>query len=195
MRGHHPTRWSHDMPGQPRGKSTKDTTPMDTPNTEPVDTTDTAAVVLSDRYDTEALRSLDSFDAALALVGETLGYLADASEAMGDGFALLKTDGAKATLVGKPIILMEWSFYPGDFGDEFAAIRLVAKEPNGSISKYIVNDGSTGVAKMLREYTNDTGRRGGMVVRNGFRASEYDYCEECRSATCEDPSSHKADGH
>lgn len=157
--------------------------------------TEDSQMVLSDRYDTEALQKIGSFQEALELVGSTLGYVEDAAKAMGDGFALLSSDGAKARLVKKPLILMSWDFYPGDFGDEFAAIRIVAQEDNGTISKYIVNDGSTGVAKMLREFTNKTGKRGGLLVRNGFRASEYDFCEECRSATCAEPVPHKEAGH
>lgn len=178
------------MPGRTRGKdtpSTEDTQPETfagqvSEEELAASTVDSAAVALSIRYDANALRGLDSFDAALALAGETFGSLDDAAHTLGDGFALLRTDGAKANLVGRPLILMEWAFYPGDFGDEFAAIRVVAQEKNGSISKFIVNDGSTGVAKMLRDYTNNTGRRGGLVVRNGFRASDYLYCEDCGTA-------------
>lgn len=156
--------------------------------------TEDAQLVVSERYDANELRELASFEDALYLVQTTLGAIDDAAATMGDGFALLRTDGAKARLVGKPLILMEWSFYPGDFGAEFAAIRLVAQEDNGTISKYIVNDGSTGVAAMLRTYTNRTGKRGGLLIRNGFRPSEYDYCEECRTASCETPDTHKAAG-
>lgn len=161
---------------------------------EELSTVEGQEVVYADRFDSDALQGIASFEDAINLVGTTLGYVDDAAKVMGDGFALLSSDGAKARLVNKPLILMSWSFHPGDYGSEFAAIRIVAQEDNGSISKYIVNDGSTGVAKMLREYTNKTGKHGGLIVRHGFRASEFDYCEECRSAACTDVADHKEAG-
>jgi len=155
-----------------------------------VDADTTTDVVPAAHYEAETLRNITSFEDALAVAGMTMGKLDDAAEVLGDGFALLRTDGAKAQLVGKPMVLLEWSFYAGDFGDDFAAIRLVVKEPNGSISKYIVNDGSTGVAKMLKQYSDRTGRNGGLVIRNGFRESTYTYCQVCASAKCEVPDIH-----
>lgn len=126
------------------------------------------------------LRNIDSFEAALQLAAGVHGDLADASKEIGDGFALLDEAG-KRRLVGVPLIFMEWSFYDGDYGSKFVAARVVARNPDGGVSKYIINDGSTGICDMLAKYQKETGRFGGLVARMGLRASEYTYCAECGS--------------
>lgn len=174
------------MPARKRNETTVDSPAEDTATTqeyaEQLATGTGTDVVLSVKYDTADLRNISSFQDAIELAGAVFGGLEEAGTVLGDGFTLLKTDGAKARLVGKPMLLLEWSFYPGEFGEDFAALRIVAQEDNGTISKYIVNDGSTGIAKTLREYTANTGRSGGLLVRNGFRESSYLYCEDCGTA-------------
>lgn len=124
-------------------------------------------------YSREALAEIDSFDAALAMATEQYGPVVDAADVLGDGFALLDSN-SKSMLEGIPLILMEWNFRDGDFGKPFVSVRVVAKHPNGSMGRYIVNDGSTGIAEQLAEYTKRHGRYGGLVVSKGFLRSDYD---------------------
>ena len=163
--------------GTNRAASTEDTANVSTEDT-------TAVAIPEPNYDDNALRTITSFADAINLAGETFGTVEDASDVLGDGFRLLKEGDGKTQLCGKPLMLLEWNFYTStEFGGEFAAIRLVSQEPNGSIGKWVVNDGSTGIAKTLKEYTERTGgKRGGLMVRNGFRESTYPFCNDCRMA-------------
>jgi hypothetical protein len=136
-------------------------------------------IIKTNMFSETELRQLSSFDDALELARVAHGTLIDAAKEIGDGFALLK-DEDKRRLVGVPMILLEWSFYDGDYGAKFVAIRLVTRNPDGGASKYIINDGSTGICEMLAGYQNRTGRTGGLVCRNGLRSSEYTYCVECQ---------------
>lgn len=133
------------------------------------------------RFDDGDLRSIQSFDDAAALAVAMFGELPSVADMLGDGFALLSKED-KARLVGVPLILLSWDFYPGDFGSNFAAIRIVARNDDGSAAKFIVNDGSSGIAEMLASYSKQTGRNGGLLARHGFRESNYPYCAECMHA-------------
>jgi hypothetical protein len=126
------------------------------------------------------LRSLVSFDQALALTQQTHGEIVDAERELGNGFRVLDNKD-KMKLVGVPILLMDWTFNDGNFG-KFVSVYLAAKNEDGSMGRWILNDGSTGIATMLAEYTQKTDRRGGLLVRGGLRFSEYPYCSECRQA-------------
>ncbi len=122
-------------------------------------------------YTTEALRSIASFDDALSIAAQAFGgEIVTADRELGDGFAILDN---KASLIETPLLFMEWEFYPGEYG-EFVAARVVAKVGN-DVARYIVNDGSTGIYQQLRDYTDDTGRKGGLLSRKGLRRSDYEY--------------------
>jgi hypothetical protein len=138
-------------------------------------------VMRVETYNPDALRAVSSFEDAVQLAVDTHGGVAEADKELGDGFTLLDSDD-KARLVGVPCLFMEWSFHPGDFGDVFVAARVVARNPDGSAGKYIINDGSTGIKDVLAKYTDNTGRTGGLFARHGLRASEYQYCEACGKA-------------
>lgn len=132
---------------------------------------DTGAVVPEVMHDNKPsvfteddYRNVQSFEDAAALLGDSVDV---AEQVLGDGFALLED---KDTLIGVPVILMEWSFNAGDFGD-FVSVRLVAKDGR----KLIMNDGSTGIMAQLRSYTERTGRYHGLAVRRGLRRSDYTF--------------------
>ena len=154
--------------------------------------TSEGTVVVPDMFDEDALRAIASFDDAVALTVEYQGPIDQADQVLGDGFSLLKQED-KGRLAGVPLILMEWNFYPGDFGSDFVAVRIAARNQDGSVGKYILNDGSTGIAVMLRKYTDRTGKRGGLYVKHGLSVSEYEYCDMCRVVTskCDAPEIHK----
>lgn len=132
-------------------------------------------------FDPDDLRGIQSFEDAANLAAAMFGEVPEVSAMLGDGFALLSTED-KARLVGVPLILLQWDFYPGDFGGNFATIRVVARNEDGSAGKYVVNDGSSGIAEMLALYTKRTGKNGGLMARHGFRESTYPFCNDCRVA-------------
>ncbi len=128
-------------------------------------------------YLEKELAGIDSFDSALHLVHQAMGDVVVADQALGDGFVLLKEE-EKRRLVGIPVLLMEWIFSPGDFGEDFVSVKVVGKVPGGGIVKAIMNDGSTGICQQLRALTAETGMHGGLMARNGLRVSEYLYDTE-----------------
>lgn len=123
------------------------------------------------RYADADLRNIESFDDAMALATQMYGGVAVAHDEIGDGFRLASSEDKKR-FVGVPLMFLEWTFRDGDFGD-YVSILSVTQNPNGSIEKWIINDGSTGLRDDLRSFTRETGRTGGLFVRNGLRVSEY----------------------
>lgn len=125
-------------------------------------------------FDSAALAAIDSFDAALALVQDTLGAVDVASDELGDGFAILDD---KAKLVGVPSLFISWNFNIGDYG-EFVSAMVVARNESGAPLKVILNDGSTGIYKQLSDYTAKTSKMGGLFARQGLRRSDYTYTDK-----------------
>jgi hypothetical protein len=139
-----------------------------------------ADMVVSKTFTDDDLRALTSFEQALALTQQTHGEVVDAANVLGNGFVVLDNRN-KAKLVGVPVLLMDWQFNAGNFG-RFVSAYLVAKNDDGSIGRWILNDGSKGVAETLAKYTEDTGKSGGLLVQTGLRSSDYTFCSECRGA-------------
>lgn len=136
---------------------------------------DTVATVTTSLYFDDALALVDSFDAALALANETHGLSqADQEPLLGDGFRLASEDD-KRRLIGVPLLLMEWTFRESDFGSnqDWVSIRAVQRGENGEAIKWIINDGSTGIAKDLQSFSEKTGRTGGLLVKHGLSESKY----------------------
>lgn len=125
-------------------------------------------------YDPDVMRTIESFEEAMALADAMHDGVEDAAGVMGDGFAKLTN---KRRIVGLPCIFMEWNFAPGDFGHQFVYARVIVQYESREIGKYIIVDGSTGIAEQLAKYTKDTGRTGGLKSKYGLRESEYDIDE------------------
>lgn len=123
-------------------------------------------------FSRDELMAITNFDEAIRLATEVHGQIVAADQELGDGFALLNKE-QKNLLCGVPLLLLEWKFRGGDFGN-FVTLRVIARNPDGSVSKYIVNDGSTGIAEQLADYQQNTARTGGMFVGKGFRRSDYE---------------------
>lgn len=134
-------------------------------------------MVKSLTWDEDTLRGINSFDDALALVEKTHGKVVEADQVMGDGFTLL-SNADKGMLVGLPMLLMDWRFSDGNHGGKMVSIHLLVQNKDRSTSKYIVNDGSTGILEQLAALTIKTGQTGGLIVKRGFRVSEYDVEDE-----------------
>lgn len=127
-------------------------------------------------FDEQALRNLNSFEDAFKLVQNEFGAIADASEVIGDGFVVLDD---KTQLVGRPMVLLNWHFSEGDYRDEdgnlrdFVSARVISQRPDGTVDKWVVNDGSTGLCDQLKNYSVRTNMMGGLLVQRGLRVSEY----------------------
>lgn len=126
----------------------------------------------STRFDDEALSNIESFDDALALLAEEGIAIDMADEKLGNGFAIISDKGI---LCGVEFLLLSWQFNQGDKG-EFVSCNLVAKMPGQKTpSKFVLNDGSTGIREQLKQYTKKTGKTAGLYVKHGLRRSDYTY--------------------
>jgi hypothetical protein len=128
-------------------------------------------------FSTEQLAKLDSVNDVMALMEETYGGTISAHETeyLGDGFRLAKEED-KRRLCGVPLLFIEWRFNESDYGDvPYVSAKAIQFDGDtGKVTgKWILNDGSTGVATQLREFTVKTGRTGGLGVRRGLRVSDY----------------------
>jgi hypothetical protein len=129
-------------------------------------------------WSVEDLQKVDDFDAVLAMVEEAYGDVVDATAELGDGFRVL-TREEKERMVGIPLVLMHWKFSESDYqrpdtDSYFVIVRCAAKHRNAPMGKYVITDGGTGLARQLLEYTQRTGRQGGLVLRKGLLRSDYD---------------------
>jgi hypothetical protein len=132
-------------------------------------------VQASERLDDDTLRGIGSFDDALRVMQESGEDVVLADAELGNGFSIAD-DAVKDRLIKVPLAVLSWTFNKGDYGnpedgsDEFVSALVVTQAGE----KFIINDGSTGIRRQLREYTDRTGgRQSNMVVRNGLRKSEY----------------------
>jgi hypothetical protein len=124
-------------------------------------------------FSREELSGIESFEDAMRLATSAHGTVVNAHESLelGDGFKIADEED-KGRLIGVPLMLLEWSFRDGDFGD-YVSIRAISQGEDGKTTKWILNDGSTGIKEDLEDFTKKTGRTGGLFVRNGLRVSRY----------------------
>lgn len=123
-------------------------------------------------FSDDELRNIDSLASIGALLGDKIGSATD----LGSGFALLDTPG-KRRLCGVPLLILMWNFSQGDMG-EFVSAHVVSLDPTGKVTgKYVINDGSTGVYRQLKDWTERTGERQGLHVPRGLRASDYTFTD------------------
>lgn len=126
-------------------------------------------------YPADSIGAVDSFAAALELAKEVHGLSsADQEPALGDGFRVASEDD-KRRLIGVLLVFMEWTFRESDFGSDqdWVSIRAIQRGENGEAIKWIINDGSTGIAKDMQQFTEKTGKTGGLVVKHGLSESRY----------------------
>lgn len=154
----------------------------------------------TETFTDKELRSVGSFDDALALIQREYGDVVSVTEHLGNGFALLQRD-QKAKLVDVPFLILHIRFSEGDYSDDgFVTMAVVT----GKGERFILNDGSTGIRDQLFELVaNNPGRYGGYQVPGGLRVSVYDTCFGCGKprpdaqevcAGCGDTSTKRAPG-
>jgi len=142
-----------------------------------------AVEIRTPEFDVEQLAGIQSFDDATVLFSNVTGEgVTLAHEEMGDGFALL-ADDARDSLIGIPLFLMTWEFRPGDYDDEYVTCRLVARNENGTVRKVLANFGGSGVYEQIRDFTDRSGRVGGLLVKHGLRRSDFWFDPKTKKAS------------
>lgn len=151
---------------------------------------DSEALVKYTGFTNEELKGLQSFEDIEALFRSRGEEIHSAADEMGDGFTLLDN---KDILVNTPLMVVSWVFAQGDYKNpvtgepgEFVSARMMCRMENGTVGKFIVNDGGTGICKQLKEYSEshnaDGGapKQGGLYVPKGLVKSEYsnEYTDE-----------------
>lgn len=126
--------------------------------------------VVVPELDDAALRGIESFDDALALMRDMGVDVSFADQELGTGFDLAK----KETLVGVPFFILSSRETPGDFGEPYVLVRAVTRETPAR--KVVIADGSSGMAKQIRLWWANTGRNGGLYCAKGLRFSTYATC-------------------
>lgn len=123
------------------------------------------------RLSDDNLRSIVSFDDALALVNDVLGgEVIAADEEIGNGFSIIND---KSVLIGVPMIMLSATRNVSDKGDKGYFYSLTCVTKMGG--KVVINDGSTGIAEQLETlYSRHPEKRGvPMLLRKGLRRSDY----------------------
>lgn len=125
------------------------------------------------------LRDIASMDDAIALIQRTMGVeVVEAREELGDGFEYLEN---KEWLVGIPCLFVKWdcnlsASFTDDNGKPLPNVQAwVLCERAGQTRKFRISDFSTGISQQLWEYTERTGRNGGLAAPLGLRKSEFTY--------------------
>lgn len=119
------------------------------------------------------LSDIESWEQVLAMATAVAegDVIPNAADVLGTGFRIADEDD-KIRLQGVPLVLLQWFRNDGDFGT-FVSINAVQRHDNGSITKWVINDGSTGIAQQLMAYEAKTGSNGPLAVPKGLRASNY----------------------
>jgi hypothetical protein len=123
-----------------------------------------------DRAQLSSITSLrDAIDLATAQFGGTMSI---AETELADGFRKA-SEKDKESLIRAKLFFLDWQFNVGDYATEFVSIRAIQVNDDGTITKWIINDGGTGIPAELRFIEERTGRAGGLAVPRGLRVSVY----------------------
>lgn len=139
--------------------------------------TEVEKTTVPNKFSTEDYAAIDSFDAAIALASGVYGDVLSAEDVpeFSDGFRVA-TEQDKRNMDGVPLFLVDWKFLDSDYGvegDKFVVVHAVTRNNDGSVTKWVLTDGSTGIARDLKNFTEKTGRDGGMLFKGGLRVSDY----------------------
>lgn len=128
----------------------------------------------------EELNQVTSIEDAIRALGVTdpAGLSWDASP-----WTLL-TD--KDKLTGRAFLAVQWKFHQSKeyVGSEYVSVYVITQDSLNGETHFVINDGSTGIARQLRELTNARVASGhktpfsGALVKGGLKLSEYDRTDE-----------------
>jgi hypothetical protein len=125
-------------------------------------------------FSSDELQSIETWDDYFNLLEQKEEPVYFAEKVLGDGFAILSTN-QKHQLCDIPLAFIEWRFNGGKMG-EFVSAKVIAKTGDmpSDLRKVIINDGSTGIYRQLKEFSAKTGKFGGLIVKAGLKESNYD---------------------
>lgn len=92
----------------------------------------------------------------------------------------------KDKLVGRAFLAVQWKFHQSKeyLGSEYVSVYVITQDSLNGETHFVINDGSTGIARQLRELTdtrelsNHKTPYGGALVKGGLKLSEYDRTDE-----------------
>ncbi|WP_132123980.1 hypothetical protein [Actinocrispum wychmicini] len=128
------------------------------------------------------LVGLESFDAALELMrtqGVDVVDITDVQDLLGDGFLFLQKDA----LVNIPMMLLDvkhtWS-------PSYDAPMVTVRAMTATHKRVKFVDFGTGIRSQLEMFEARAGRSPIGMVIPGLEASQYDVCNDCGRANCQD---------
>jgi hypothetical protein len=116
-------------------------------------------------------KHLNSFEEAVAALGGMV-EIYDASEVLGDGIEVAD----KNDLINVPFLLTGYTVHTSeDFGNNGNGTYVVVTGITTDGTKFVFTDGSqeVGIQPTLLDWTERTGRMGGVMCRRGLSRSEY----------------------
>lgn len=114
-------------------------------------------------YSDDEIEAVKSFGDAVDLANSRGGII-DGKD-LGIGLEVIEDKGQ---LCGVEMVLLQWTFNTGDFGD-FVSVTAVTKDNR----KVVFNDGSTGILAQMHKIS-ESGKTGNIYLRKGLRKSVYD---------------------
>lgn len=124
------------------------------------------------RFDPAILDTLNNPD-------EIARYFADkgvnVSDNEIDGIKSLSIVDNKDSLIDVSFLILSWKFNPGDYGNEFVSAEIMLRDG----SRFVLNDGGTGIAKQLRDLSDYRTEHGhptpfaGRMISGGLRKSSF----------------------
>ena len=134
-----------------------------------------SAVALTSRFSDVELSEFKTHEQALELL-QSLGTVVEDFSEYGSGFDLVDKD----TLVGVPMMIVEWKMIRSDKvveGGQFVAVSAITSDDK----KVVFVDGGTGVMEQLAHVSLSReekgvpveGRNRGLIARKGLRSSSY----------------------
>jgi len=123
------------------------------------------------KFNESELTDISSFQDALALL-DAAGISGESVADYGSGFAVVE----KETLIGTPMVAVQWRFHAGDFGD-FVSVEAVTEAGK----KVVFNDGAktSGIRAQLEAITQARLKAGhkapyaGLGIPNGLTMTDY----------------------
>lgn len=130
----------------------------------------TEVVPAQTRLSDDDLERMSSYADVAAYATEAGLAAVDVSD-YGTGVELLDKNG-KNRLVGVEFLILDWQWRTGDFAEEgYVSLTLMTKDG----SKYVLNDGSTGIREDVRRLERKIGGKAIVKVGKGLSRGDYTY--------------------
>jgi hypothetical protein len=135
---------------------------------------------VSNKLSDQELNSITSINEAATLLGVSS---IDELEWNDSPWQLLDDKNA---LLGKKFLAVAWKFHESKeyLGNEYVSVYALTLDTINGETRFVFNDGSSGVYKQLRDLTDARITAGhknpnaGALIKNGLKLSEYDRYDE-----------------